>query len=298
MYRTERWYNEVKNHSLSTPIFIMSMNRSAAPLFSALNSAEKADVHLFIRSDPHQQNLYSQYVNQYNVVTLPDWISDAGETREFMLQYAKNHAFRNIFVLDDRVKSIRFLVPKQSKTGKMSLTAFPSQTIVDGLKVWEKILEIYPFTLSAPSHAGFSYYPENIDAPYVVNNGIIAAAININVEDVFKYNIHYQRLRDCGGDDFIFLLDVMKAGLPTCKITDIEYDEIPSDKINGGTHTNISRAADMEKRLEKLYAYLQTSYPSPHPYVYIRKTRGVPYPYIRWKYWQNYYSQHMVKNIT
>lgn len=243
--------------------------------------------------------MYAQYADQVNLVVLPDWISDAGETREWMLQYAKEHAFQNIFVLDDRVKAIRFLSPRQSKTGKLSLVAPPAQRLVDGLLVWEKILNLYPFTLSAPSHAGFSYYPENINAPYVVNNGIIAAAVNINVEDVTHYGIHYQKLSDCGGDDFAFLLDVMRAGLPTCKITDIEYDEIPSDKIGGGTHTNnLSRAADMEKRLEKLYtAYLKVPYPSSHPYVYIRKTRGIPYPYIRWKYWQQYYEQHKVKDI-
>ena len=31
--------------------------------------------------------------------------------------------------------------------------------------------------------------------------------------------------------------------------------------------------------------------------MYTRETRGIPYPYIRWKYWQEYYSQHCVKAI-
>ena len=298
-YRTELWYNEVKDLTLTTPIFIASMNRPNAPIFSVLPPKNKATTYLFIRNTKEQKEMYTQYSDILTIVCLPDWISDLGETREYMLQYAKTNKFKNIFLFDDRIKSVKFLYPKKSKTGNVSLVAFPKQTLLSGLLVWEKILELYPFSLSAPAHSGFSHYPQNINAPYTVNNGIIAAIININIEDISNCDIHYRRLRDCGGEDFAFLIDVMKAGLPTCKISDLEYNEIPSDKINGGTHTNnISRTTDMEKRLKILYtSYLNIPYPSSHPYVYIRKIRGIPYPYIRWKYWKEFYAQNKTKDI-
>lgn len=300
MYRTEIWYNQVKNKRLTIPLGIPSLSRPNGHIFRHLNGFHKDEVLIFIRANEEQRLLYQPYANQFTLVELPDWVYDGGTTREAIVQWAYQKGYHQIFMLDDRITAVNYLVPKQSKSGNWSLTAQPHQTLRDGLLVWERILQDHPFTLSCPAHKGFSYYPENINAPYQVNNGNIAAAICVDVQDLVKYNLHYRPNNTCGWDDMCIMLDVMKAGLPTCKITDLEYDEVPSDKVlTGGTREVGKNHIQLAESKTKLLweKYLGLPYPSKHPYVYIRKTRGIPYAYTRWKYWKEYYANYGVKIV-
>lgn len=295
-YRTETWLQQA-NNKLTIPVCISSYNRPDAPIFSHLQDFNQNELYIFIRKE--QRKLYKDVSKIGKLVMLPDWVYEIGTTREAIVQWAQQNNYSNIFMLDDRIIAVNYLVPKTAKTGKQSLTA-PKQSLHTGLLVWEQILKRYSFTLSSPAHKGFSYYPENINKDYEINNGIISAAISINVKDLATHNLHYKPLDTCGGEDICLLLDVMKAGLPTCKITDLEYDEIPSDKLSsGGNHldntTQLQRSIDRLKMFWKSYLHLE--YPQKHSYVYIRKTRDIPYPYIRWKYWKDYYENHKTKNI-
>lgn len=300
VYRTQLWYEQMKDKKLTIPLCIPSMSRPTAYVFQHLDGFHRDEVFIFIRPTVEQRNLYQQYNEKFTLVELPDWVKDIGTTREAMVQWAYQNGYQRIFMLDGRITAVNYLVPRESKSGNVSLSA-PRQSMRDGLLVWERILQDFPFTLSCPAHKGFSYYPENINAPYQVNNGNIAAAICVDVQDLVKHNIHYRPIDTCGWEDMCIMLDVMKAGLPTCKITDLEYDEVPSDKIlTGGNRVDGKNQVQLAESKNKLLweQYLGIPYPSRHQYIYLRKTRGVPYAYTRWKYWKEFYAAHSVKNIN
>ena len=300
IYRAQQWYDEVlqNNPDLNIPLMIPSYKRPNAPIFSQLKDFKKSEVHIFIRNTPEEQNSYEHLYNQFTIHNLPDWVSDIGTTREAIVQYAIDSGFENIFMFDDRITDVRTLAPKFSTSGKSFLTAVKNSKFRPSLLVWQKILELCPFTLSCPAHAGFSYFAKYINAPYEINGGNIAAAISINVQDFRCYDLHYQPLSISGHDDFAILIDVMMKGLPTCKISDLEYAEISSDKISGGTHLdNESRIDAVVKRNEILKEYLIQKLGDYKPYMYIRKIREVPYCYLKWTTWKKFYNDHAVKKF-
>lgn len=302
MYRTEDILNHVKTTGgkLNTPICIPSYGRPDAPIFTkgSLNEMSKDEVFVFIRKE--QQELYQVLEDRFTLVVLPSSVHCIGTTRQAIVEWAHDRGYINIFMFDDRITKIDFLCPKTSKSNSVSLCASPNSTVYNALLVWEEILNKFPVTLSCPSHKGFSYFSENIDINYEVNNGICAACVNVNVKDLFDYGIKYKPLDECGGEDLVIMLDIMQAGLPTSKITDLEYDEVPSNLIHsGGNHTDGNTQVDRSELRNKILweKTLGIPYGTKHPYVYLRKSGDVTYPYIRWAYWKDFYAKNKVKDV-
>ena len=301
MYRTEDWYLERKNSKLKYPVCILSYNRPDAPIFSKkskfIGAFAKDEVFVFIRDTQEQKQKYTYLSDKVTLVTLSD-VTDVGTTRQAVVEWAYKNGHKKIFMLDDRITDICFLAPKDTKNGKVGLAkSVWCSNPHDGLIVWEKILDDYGFTISCPSHKGFSWYPENINAEYSVNNGNCAACIALDIEDLMLNNIKYTDTAICGHDDAAIMMDILKAGLPSCKITDLEYDEVNSAEVSGGgTHgDNTDLMSRCNQRNAKFYSYEGLDIKAKNEQVYLRKQNGGIYPYFKWKYWQKFYEENKTK---
>ena len=301
MYRTEVWMSKLESHNLKTPICIPSYNRPNAPIFDKLSDFSKDDVFVFIRNNPEQKNLYKYLSDFFTLVYLPDYVEEVGTTRQAILEWAIKRDYENIFVLGDRITKVNVLSPKTSKSGKQSLVSSPNSNFRMAMIVWEFILKNCPFTMSCPSHSGFSYFSKNIGVDYEINNGNISSCISINVKDFQKHNIKYESVKTCGFEDATVLYRVLKAGLPVCKITDLEYDEVKSEKIFVGGNRDSSDKDRMDfcEKRNKLFweNILNVPYGDIAEGVYLRKSGQGVYPYFKWDYWKEYFLEHSAKEL-
>ena len=292
------------NFSLNTPVCILSYNRPDAPIFKSrlFDELFKDEIFVFIRNTEQAFEQYKDVGKHATLVPLPDWVMDVGQTRQAINDWAYNNCYEYIFVIDDRITKINFLVSSTSRTGKQSLVASKESSFRTSLLIWEQILVEHPFTVSCPAHAGFSYYPENINVEFIPNNGNVAACIAINIDDIFDYDIKYRSMKIVGHDDADFTYSVLKAGLPICKITDLEYDEVSSGKItSGGTRDNqtVDRYTICQQRNKLFWENsLGLQWGEKSNEVYLRKSGDGIYPYFNWKYWKQYYKEHGVKGVS
>lgn len=286
MYRTKQWLQE--ETELLIPIVIISYNRADAPIFkSKIMEIGKDKVFLGIRREELPK--YKQYLNRVTPIFLEN-VVDSGTTRQAVLDWADTRGFEYIFMLDDRVKSVNYLVPRTTKNKRIGLVA-GSKSPLDGFLVWQRILRDNHLTVSCPSHRGFSWMPENIDAPVTINNGNCAACVAINVRDVFNAGIKYITNAISGHEDFQFMLEILLKGLPTSKLTDLEYDEVASRNIPvGGNHDNAAFLERTQARTTTSINYAKSIKALPISY-YIRKSGGGIYPYFNWKFWRGYYEE-------
>lgn len=259
-YRTEVWYNEVKDTPLSMPLCIPSYNRPDAPVFSSpiIQSLGKDNIFVFIRNDPEQQEKYALVADKVTLVTLPDWVTEIGTTREAIVQWGISQGYRNLVMVDDRAKNLFVLIPALTRNNKLTLKVAPWSTPLTTLKIWEYLQQLYNATISYAVFHENSWYPENIDKTPSLSG--YTEAICINLKDFQKFDIHYKCTYEWGIEDIRILWLVMTKRLPVFQFTDIAYKEIPPEKMPQNTgsgfsykqnHTSfISRKERMEKLME------------------------------------------------
>ena len=307
-YRTEEWYNEVKDTDLGMPLCIPSYNRPDAPIFKSIipKSVGKNNIYVFIRNTEEQFQKYKDVSDMVTLVGLPDWVHDVGMTREAILQWGIQHNFHNLVMVDDRALKLSTMVPSLTRNNKLVLKPAKWSTPLITLKIWEHMQNLYQPSLSYAVFHENSWYPKNIDKqPYISG---FTEAICVNLDDCQKYDLHYKNLWEYGMDDFRFLWQALTKGLPAYQFTDIAYKEIPPEKMSQSTGsgadcsqkhtTQMSRKERIEKCLQ---IFVEKS---------LGKTWGEPLDgfkyttlkdgqkelrFLWYKYWQPYYEQHKLK---
>ena len=122
MYRSQSLYEYAKSTISDKdvwPVFVPSYNRPNATLLKRLFSEPEFPIILCIRRE--QYDLYKTYEGKCPILLL-DNVNDLSETREAIVQAAIPY-YSNIFMFDNDISWIDYMIPSQTKTGKESMRA-------------------------------------------------------------------------------------------------------------------------------------------------------------------------------
>lgn len=309
MYRTEQWYQELRDKKLETPLFIPSYKRPDAPIFTKgkLKNIMLPDwAFVFIRDDKEEYQAYRHLQHMVTLVPLPKSVCDINTTKESMVQFGLTQNFTNIFVFDDRVFDIRTLAPRLTKNRKNILGVAPFSTPYKSLLLWEFLQNYFPTTVSIPAAAGYSWYPENINREFTVNRpGGSWVCYCLNIQDVQKYNIHMGTWNTVGVEDAYLLYQVMKAGLPSRVFTDLEFKEVYPEQLavlskrTGGNATSSLSRIDRIRQGKTTFCHnvlgIEVGQKNPEVSFRVSKSEGFSIHFNFARYWSKYYEQHKVK---
>ena len=305
MYRSEQWCNELQGKVLHTPLCILSYKRPNAPIFGKKSKLMECMSpqwsHVFLRKEDY--GAYEYLKDKVSLEILPEWVCEAGTTREAILQWAIQNQHENIFMFDDRVYDICTLAPKYTKNGKQIMGVMDDSNPYTSLLVWEYLQQTYPTTISMPSIAGYNWYTENINRDFKVNNpGGGYVCFQVNVQDCQKYNIHYGNTTIYGIDDTYFLYQILKAGLPSRIFTDLEFKEVYPEQITGISGSNATTNLPRKERLIHMKTIFCEKVLGIKPFqknaeFSFRKNNreGFLMTFNYAKYWSKYYEEHKVK---
>ena len=305
MYRSEQWFNELNGKKLQTPLCILSYQRPNAPIFGKksklMEYLDPTWAHVFVREDDY--NSYEYLKDKVSLEILPEWVCEAGTTREAILQWALQNNHENIFMFDDRVYDVRTLSPRYTKNGKQIMGAMSNSNPYVSLLIWEYLQQIYPTTISMPSIEGYNWYPENINREFKINNpGGGYVCFQVNVKDCQKHNIHYGNTKEYGIDDTQFLYQILKAGLPSRIFTDLEFREVYPEKITGISGSNATTGLSRKERLVQMKTVFCEKVLGIKPFqknleFSFRKNdrEGFLMTFNYAKHWSKYYEEHKAK---
>lgn len=256
MYRAEVLYNNIdsliKDNEIF-PICVPSYNRPNAPF---LKYVDQLPVVLFIRKE--QKDLYKEYQNRCYMVGLED-VEEIGQTRKAIIDWAISNHISNIFMIDDDISHLSFLMPSTStKSDKefmrmySTINNIPEAIDKKVFKMWVWLVYRCSDKLTI-SGAGAKSDWWNIaykDSQAIYNSGSTIQCIHLNIDNLKKYGINYVDTRIGGTEDYTLQYQVMAAGLYTCIFKDLVF-RVPS--VGSGSGGNSSN----EELVKKYQRFIQ-----------------------------------------
>jgi hypothetical protein len=236
--------------------------------------------------------MYKQWEGKCPFLLL-DGVNDLAETREAIVQAATPY-YENIFMFDDDISWLDYMIPSNTKSGKESMRA--SRTCygqyprgIDVLKMWMLSLlfdkECDNIALSTIGYRPDNWSPKNADAPNRYNSGVISQCIHINTRLISEHDIHYRPMREVGVEDYSYQFDVMTAGMLTTVYKDLMYDCPAINSVAGGCEG--AHGLDAEDRY-KMYLEASKQHYGDHPGIKYVKTQRTGFETVKfnWKYWR------------
>ena len=310
-YRTVKWLEEVKNRELKIPLCIPSYKRPHAPIFSKRSKIfpyfDPRWVYVFIRKEDYED--YKFLEGRVTLMILPETIKELGMTRDYIMQWAYDTGYENIFMFDDRFLSVFPLAPRLTKNGKLILAVMPNSDPYETLKMWEYLHTkvYYPTTISNVMIRGREWYPVNINKEIKPNGGGGAFMYYcINVRDCLDNDVRFKNVYEWGLDDVSMTYRTLLKGLPVRQFTDMAYLEVHGDLVHAKSPSPSGSNAtmlghDRESRLQavgKLFCEKILGGAN--------KYNGIKVPGLRFvddywtvpeysRYWVKYYQEHGIK---
>ena len=243
MYRSEILYSWAKNAISDKevwPVFVPSYNRPNASLIQRAFRESEFPMVLCIRRE--QQDLYDQYIQSGKPYMILDNVHDISETREQIVANIPDY-MDNIFMFDDDITWLDYMIPSQTKNGKDSMR--PSKTCygmyprgIDILKCWMALLRYDKnhdrIALSSVGYKPDSWSISNAGKENKYNSGNVIQCIHMNVMLMKSHNIHYRPMLEVGNEDYALQFDTMSKGLLTTVYKDLMYDCPAINSIPGG----------------------------------------------------------------
>lgn len=232
MYRSEKLYKKIDSlvpDNNVWPVCIPSYNRPNGTALRRLLSEDNLDVYLFIRSE--QIELYRKYQGRYHIIKLNN-VHDIGETRRSIVRYGMKKKWSHLFMLDDDIEQVDFIVPWYLRSGKEAMV--PWSTVTTGptllntyaFKMWQYLVHPYLDTvaISSPYYKRFCWSKEryeNIKPKFNIGQPI--QCVHLNLDLLREHGINYQPSSVCGVEDYAIAYECYKHGLRTLQVPDIVY---------------------------------------------------------------------------
>lgn len=250
LYRAELLYNSVDNLIQDNevfPICVPSYSRPDAPFLRYVN---ELPVILFIRKE--QKSMYKAYQGKCKIVELEE-VEEIGQTRKAIVDWATNEGYKDIFMVDDDISHLSFLLPsKSTKSDKdfmrmySTINNIPEAIDLKVFKMWVWLIRRCSDKLTI-SGAGAKSDWWNIqykNSQAVYNSGSTIQCIHLNLENLKKYDINYIDTRVGGTEDYSLQYQVMAAGLYTTIFKDLVF-RVPS--VGSGKGGNVSDVELVQK---------------------------------------------------
>lgn len=257
MYRAEILYHHIdtliKDDEIY-PICVPSYNRPNAPF---LKFVDNLPVVLFIRKE--QIDLYKDYQNRCKIVCLEN-VEEIGQTRKAIVDWAVSNNIDNIFMLDDDVTLLSFMMPGKSSQSDdkefmkpyITINNIPESPDKKVFKMWVWMIRHCSdkLTISGAGNRSDWWNIRYKDSQTVYNSGSTIQCIHLNVKNLMKYKINYTDTRIGGTEDYTLQYQVMAAGLYTCIFKDLVYRSPAVGNGTGGNKTN-------EELIEKYHRFIE-----------------------------------------
>lgn len=300
LYRTQILANKIEGlipDNKVWPICVPSYNRPNPNILKALEEQPELPIVLFIRNDPAQKELYKEYRKRCRVVLLNN-VSNIGQTRASIIQWAWKNKLPNIFMIDDDIAALSYRYPHPTKNGKLCMRGVQQNLNLPETKVNFKTLKMWMYSVkkSHPEVAisGISHRSQNWNIKFNgvaprYNSAQLIQCVHVNTKLLKQHNINYRDSDFCGNEDLALQFDVLEAGLRTILFTDYYY-RCPDVGYGVGGCENVFGLKDLNERYKKYVSLFKENMikNKPHPGVTIRKTNSAGLDTIRFNW--NYYK--------
>lgn len=213
-------------------IFIPTYNRKDLKCLSLIETDIR--LNLCVRHSAIENNFYDFCKDKINInlIDIGEPI-DIGETRQFILEYCYKNNIKYCIMLDDTVSNIYSTDKYRSITECLN-------NIINYMSTndYAELSAIFALSTENRKHHAFK------DIGYFYHCPVQGFVINVPL--IFKHNISFKSLKECGSEDMAFFIDTIKEGLITCTNTNINMIvDTPMKKKQGGTH---NKSLSVEER--------------------------------------------------
>ena len=260
------------------PVFVPSYRRPDAK-FLRRSMNQKFPLYVFVRKE--EKEAYSWIKARPNTtLVLISNVSNIGETRRVMFNYAVHKGFDKIIMLDDDVTRLD-LSMVDPKSGKVKA----SGNVIGHVEDWRKVLLRWEAIWTDEAMLGASYRPFSWslteDEISILRRSQLQQAIGINVKVIHKAGLNYQSNDLVGNEDLFLQLECYQKGLECVKTNEIQYDCPAMGAGTGGC--NASELGSIQQKQHKRVAQFVLACKDP-TLIKIAKTRsGVESIKFNWK---------------
>lgn len=291
MYRAEVLYNNIDTLVTDDEIFPICVPSYNRPNAQFLRFVGGLPVVLFIRKE--QEELYKDYKDKCYMVGL-DNVEEIGGTRKAIVDWAITNKISNIFMIDDDISHLSFLMPgKSSQSDKefmkmySTINNIPEAVDKKVFKMWVWLIHRCSDKLTI-SGAGAKSDWWNIsykNSQAIYNSGSTIQCIHLNIDNLKKYGINYVDTRVGGTEDYTLQYQVMAAGLYTCIFKDLVF-RVPSVGSGTGGNSNNEELVKKYQRFIQLFQDNILSEENTHRVGIKTSKGGVPSVKFNWNKWK------------
>ena len=288
MYRAEFLWNNIDKLIPDEdvfPICVPSYNRPAAPL---LKYADQLPIYLFIRKE--QEADYAQYKGKVRGIIKLTGVEEIGMTRAMIVKWAQTKGHDNIFMMDDDVTALHFLVPwsngdKQYMKRWTTVNDLPESVDLKIFKMWMYMISRCDerLTLSGPGNISDWWNISNKDSLTLYNSSSTLVCVHLNIKNMMVAGIDYIDTRIGGTEDYTLQYQVMISGLYSAVFKDIAF-RVP----NVGAGNAIEQQRIVEKYHENISLFQENIMrPDDADRVGVKVSKsGVPSIKFNWSRWR------------
>lgn len=220
------------------PVFVPSYKRPKAT-FLRRSLKYKFPLVVFVRQEEKSDYSYLLQRPNTQLITLPEYVSNIGETRKEMINYAIRNRIPKIFMLDDDIARLDLSYWDNDKSRvRASGTIKGKPEDMDlVLATWEQHWNKTEATLFGASYRPFSW---NIDRSEIEENrrAQLQQCIGVNVKKLYMNKLNYQSNSVVGNEDLFLQLQCYEKGLECLKTNAIQYDCAAMGTGDGGCNAS------------------------------------------------------------
>lgn len=234
-------------------LFTLSYKREYPSILQMLKKDEHLVLHMCVRPDELANGYYDHLkdIPNLKLIGLREGLTDSGETRAAVMQYAYDNGFDFAAIFDDTISNLY-----DSRDEHKSI----SQCLFDCVERLEND-PLSEYCITFQFHRKERKYTNvSDDSKYFV--GMPLQCCIINVKKSFEHGINFKSGKVCGFEDAAFFIDTIKEGLITCSDTNYLVEgQLPNTKKKGGSHPEgeqIESRYDIQQ--EKFMKYVGNMY--------------------------------------
>lgn len=242
MYRAKKLYKKIDTlvpDSEIWPVCIPSYNRPNASALRRLYDQPGVPVYLFVRKEQYED--YKHYADRFHIVKLNN-VHDIGETRNAIVRYCWRKGMSNIFMLDDDIDLLDFIMPSVTSRGTPAMrpwsTIKGNKTTLNkyAFKMWQYLMydHLDKVMVSGPHFKRFCWSLRYADAPPRYNVRTPIQCVHLNLDMMKEYNINYLSNDVCGVEDYALIYAGYTNGLRSLLVPDITYSAPAVGSGEGG----------------------------------------------------------------
>ena len=232
------------------PVFVPSYGRPYAK-FLLRAMEQKFPLYVFVRKEEREAYSWIKDRPDTNLVVLLSKVSNIGETRRAMFNYAVYKGFDKIIMIDDDVTPVD-LSMVDPESGKVKA----SGNVIGHVESWRKVIKRWEQLWTDEAMFGAAYRPfawsmtEN--EILKTKRGQLQQAVGINVKRIHDAGLNYQSNAVVGNEDLYLQLECYINGLDCVRTNAIQYDCTAMGVGDGGC--NASEAGSIQAKQERRVA--------------------------------------------